>query len=73
MIKPNPTEDIMFTLILTIKHGKEILSTRCGVNESQKNAILDEWSAIRHLGTKMHGIAIVLKDGIVDEQIVYAN
>lgn len=63
----------MFTLILTIHHGKEILSTRCGVSETEKNAILEECRAIRHLGTKMNGIALVLKNGIVDEQIVYAH
>lgn len=60
-----------YTLILTVNHGKKILYTYRGVSETRKFNILKIWDKIPDLG-KRNGIATVLKNGIVDEQIFYA-
>lgn len=60
-----------YTLILTVNHGKKILYTYCGVTENRKNNIIKLWDKMDDLG-KRNGIAVVLKNGLVDEQIFYA-
>lgn len=60
-----------YTLILTVNHGKKIIDTYCGVTEKRKVKILNILDKMPNLG-KRNGIAIVLKNGIVDEQIFYA-
>lgn len=60
-----------YTLILTVNHGKKILYTYRGLSENGKNKILKLWDKMSNLG-KRNGIATVLKNGIVDEQIFYA-
>ena len=50
---------------------RKIIDTYCGVSETRKFKILKIWDKMSNLG-KRNGIAIVLKNGLVDEQIFYA-
>ena len=60
----------MFTLILTIHKGQEILSTHTGKTFTEKEDILKEWRRMRHLGD-IDGIAVILKDGMFEEEIAF--